>query len=210
MPLNPTLLELFFVKLFIQPSKHISVMIALSIGVSRVFVPQREADVHRSGTWWRRERPHQGNVRAALRLLIPTWENNKNKIIILLTCTAIRKWKSSSHVRRGWGGLWREPSLSWRESVESINWILLNAGFYLTIISETLWGVTCILCVALFLKVKPSRPAWIGERHEWQSDSSEDRWQVSPPEEHIRRYRLLQRHWKAGPLVSIQFNLINY
>ena len=178
-------------------------MITLSIGVSRVFVPQREADVHRSGTWWRRERPHKGNDKAAVRPLMPTWENNENMAIILFTCTAIRKWKSSSHVRRGWGDLWREPSLSWRESGKSINWISLNAGFYLTIISETLRALTWILYVALFLKVKPSRPAWIGERHEWQSDSSEDWWQVSSPEEHIRRYRLLQRHWKAWPLVSI-------
>lgn len=34
----------------IQPSQLVLVMINLSIGVSRVFVPQREADVHRSGT----------------------------------------------------------------------------------------------------------------------------------------------------------------
>lgn len=47
-----------------QPSKLVLVMITLSIGVSRVFVPQREADVNRSGTWRCRERPHKGNKKA--------------------------------------------------------------------------------------------------------------------------------------------------
>ncbi len=50
---------------------------------------------------------------------------------------------------------------------------------------------------------QPSCPAWTGKRHQWQSDSSEDRWQMSSSEEHIRRYRLLQRDWKTGPLVSV-------
>lgn len=139
-------------------------MITLSIGVSRVFVPQREADVHRSGTWWRRERPHKGNDKAAVRLLMPTWENNENMAIILFTCTAIRKWKSSSHVRRGWGDLWREPSLSWRESGKSINWILLNAGFYLTKHYE-LWHEFCMLLCFL----RSNRAA----QHELERDMSD-------------------------------------
>lgn len=59
----------FVIKL--EPENHIKcvlVMINLSIGVWRVFVPQREADVHRSGTWWCRERSHKGNVKTAARV----------------------------------------------------------------------------------------------------------------------------------------------
>lgn len=52
--------------LFIQPCKPVLVMITLSTGVSRVFVPQREADVHRSGTWRCRKRPRKGNIKAAV------------------------------------------------------------------------------------------------------------------------------------------------
>lgn len=48
--LNVTVKKLLDIFLFIQPSKLVLVMITLSIGVSRVFVPQREADVHRPGT----------------------------------------------------------------------------------------------------------------------------------------------------------------
>lgn len=132
--MNVTMKKLLDISLFMQPSKLVLVMITLSIGVSRVFVPQREADVHRSGTWWCRERPHKGNVKAAVwvNVCVPFWyqPGKRNKQIVSpFTCAATRKWKPSSHVRKEWGDIWTEPSLSWRESGKSFR-ILLNARLF--------------------------------------------------------------------------------
>lgn len=77
------------IKSVIQPSNHVLVMTNLSIGVSRVFVPQREADVHRSRTWRRRERSHKGNGKATMSvcwLLIFTEEISKSFYISYMFC----------------------------------------------------------------------------------------------------------------------------
>lgn len=76
------------------------IVITLSIGVTRVFVPQREADVHRSGARPRGEKSHKGKIKEGVCACV-TFDGKTGKQMSRFGLLALRQGSGSHQIMSG-------------------------------------------------------------------------------------------------------------